>query len=86
MWALEEAEEEIKRIDQTFLKSELDEHTEDEEADVRWWEKKALAVLDLSCNHISTIPADIKKLEFLTSLDVCSVVPPFVILMFLLIF
>lgn len=70
VWCLEEAEDEIKRIDQTFLKTELDEHTEDDEVDVRWWEKKALMLLDLSSNHIATIPADIKKLEFLTTLDV----------------
>ncbi|XP_026287619.1 leucine-rich repeat-containing protein 40 [Frankliniella occidentalis] len=69
VWSLEEAEEEIKRIDQTFLKSELDEQTDEDEGDVRWWERKALTVLDLSSNRITEIPLDIKKLEYLTSLD-----------------
>lgn len=70
MWSLEEAEEEIKRIDQTFLKSELEEQTEEEEPEVRWWERKALAVLDLSSNHLTIIPPDVKQLEHLISLDV----------------
>lgn len=70
VWSLEEAEEEIKRIDQTFLKPELEEQTEEDEPEVRWWERKALAVLDLSSNHLTTIPPDVKQLEHLISLDV----------------
>lgn len=69
VWSLEEAEEELKKLDQTFLKSELDEQTEDDDGDVRWWERKALAVLDLSSNHIACVAPDVKNLEFLTTLD-----------------